>query len=418
MSSIQVPGTSRFFHGWWIVAVSAIGVSTTAHPFVLSSLGLFMKHFAAEFGWNRAQVSACITVLTISIALSLPVLGRLMDRHGVRAALLPSTLAFGLCLAAIPALVSELWHLAIAFLLIGSLGVGANTATYMYVLAAWFDKHRGLALGIGMAGMGLGLVYVPVVVQFLIDAYGWRAGYYGLSGIVLFVALPIIYIGIRNSPSDLGLQPDGATGTTTPKSASSDVGLELSAVLRSAEFWKLVSIFLLIAFVLNGLMPHLVPMLTDRGMPGSQAALVASAVGAAVLGGRILIGYLIDHIFAPYVAMFFFTLSAIGLAMFALGAVGPAAFAAAIMIGMSIGAELDLLAYLASRYFGLLAYGSVCGLLLASILCGSALAPLAYALWFETHGSYVGILALCVGANLLGVAITALLGRYPEWQGE
>ena len=158
-------------------------------------------------------------------------------------------------------------------------------------------------------------------------------------------------------------------------------------------------------------------MLTDRDMPASSAALVAASLGAAVLGGRILIGYLVDRFFAPYVAVFFFMLSAVGVGMFALGATGALAFVAAIMVGLSIGAELDFLAYLASRYFGLRAYGSVCGLLLAAILCGSALAPVTYALWFEAHGSYIGILGLCVIANLVAVAITALLGPYPDWQG-
>lgn len=404
-----------FFRGWWIVAVSMIGISSGTHPFVFASLGLFIKHFNAEFGWTRAQVSACITVLMVAIAISLPLVGRIIDRYGARAVLLPSTLVLGLCLSAIPGLVTELWHLGVIFLLLGTLGVGTNSVTYMPVFAAWFDKRRGLAIGIGMAGTGLGLIYVPVLVQTMIDAYGWRAGYYALSAIVLCLVLPLLFIAIRDTPAELGLQPDGASSDATPKSASKDVGLELSEVLRTAVFWKLVALFLVISFVLNGMLPHVVPMLTDRGMSAAAAALAASAVGVGVFGGRILIGYLVDHFFAPYVAIFFFTLSAIGVGILAFGTVGPIALVAALMIGLSIGAENDFLAYLASRYFGLRAYGVVCGLLLASVLCGTAFAPIAYATWFETYGSYVGILRLGVGATFVAVAIIALLGPYPDW---
>ena len=139
-------------------------------------------------------------------------------------------------------------------------------------------------------------------------------------------------------------------------------------------------------------------------------------VGAAVFVGRILIGYLIDRFFAPHVAVFCFTLSAIGVLVLALGASGPMAFMAAITIGLSFGAELDLLAYLASRYFGLRALGSVCGILLASILIGTAISPVAFALWFESAGSYIGILSLCVVINAIAMLITALLGPYPNWE--
>ena len=140
----------------------------------------------------------------------------------------------------------------------------------MHVLAAWFDRRRGLAIGIGMAGMGLGLIYVPIVVQSMIDSYGWRAGYYALAAIVLCGTLPLVLIGITNTPTELGLQPDGATGEAISDSASQEVGLELSAVLRTVDFWKLIAIFLVISFVLNGLLPHLVPMLTDPRHAGLQ----------------------------------------------------------------------------------------------------------------------------------------------------
>jgi len=405
-----------FFFGWWVVGVSVIGISASPAPMVLASFGLFMKQFSAEFGWSRSEISICMTVMTIALASCLPLVGRLLDRFGTRRVLLPSMLALTLCLAAIPLFADKLWHVVLLYGLIGSLSAGSNSVTYMHLLAAWFDKFRGLALGIGMSGMGLGFIYVPLLVQFMIDHGGWRAAFYTLSATVLCIAMPLAWWGVKDTPQALGLNPDGSGSGASPKSASKDVGMNLSEVLRRREFWMLVAIFLMTAFVLNGLIAHLAPMLTDRGMHNNTAALAASTVGAAVFAGRILIGYLIDRFFAPHVAIFFFSLSALGVAVLGLGAAGPMAFVAAITIGLSFGAELDLLAYLASRYFGLRALGSVCGILLASILVGTAISPVAFALWFESAGSYIGALGFSVILNAVAVLITALLGPYPDWE--
>jgi len=217
----------------------------------------------------------------------------------------------------------------------------------------------------------------------------------------------------------MGLQPDGATTKVEPpKATRKDVGFTTREVLRHREFWILSGIFVVLSFVLNGMLSAIVPMLVDRGMETSEAAAVAATEGLTVFISRIVIGYLIDRIFAPYVAIAFFTLSAIGIGFFALGAVDGLAFLGAILVGLSLGAEVDLLAYLTGRYFGLKTFGATYGLLFAAILTGTALGPLAFGVGYETTGSYTSILVICVAINVLAVALTALLGPYPDWEKE
>ncbi|MGH8247626.1 MAG: MFS transporter, partial [Gammaproteobacteria bacterium] len=379
-------------------------------------LGLFMIPFSAEFGWSRAEISFCSTILVATTALSLPFIGRLVDQFGSKLILVLSMLAMVACLAAVPMFVSEIWHLMIIFVLIGSLAAGTNSVPYMPVLSAWFDKYRGLAIGLSIAGIGLGYAYVPLLLQFLIDRFGWRSGYYALSGIVLLVSIPLVLLVFRESPADLGLKPDGSVSGPTPKATSRSVGLPVSAIIRHREFWMLVGVFAVLSFVLNGMLAHLVPMLVDRGMDSTTAAAVAATEGLTVFISRIVIGYLIDRIFAPYVAMFFFTLSAFGIGLFASGAVELMAFAAAVMVGLSLGAEIDILAYLTGRYFGLRAYGVAYGLLFSAVLAGTAIGPFVFGLGFDLSGSYDDVLLLCVGINIVAVLLTALLGRYPDWE--
>jgi len=295
--------SNRIFFGWWVVAVSTIGISAGPAPFILGSLGVFMNPLTSEFGWSRAEVSSCITIITIMAALCFPFLGRLIDRFGSRTILLPSLVVFALCLFAIPTLVSEYWHYAVVFFVVGTLGAGTNTISYVPVLSTWFDRRRGLALGIAASGIGLGFMYVPVLVQFMITNFGWRSGYFALSAVVIFVALPLVWIGIKGSPASMGLKPDGVEGGPAPNDAYRAVGFTPSQVLRNRMFWLLVVIFFVMSFVLNGLLTHIVPMLTDRNVPASTAALTAATAGGAVFISRIVVGFLIDRFFAPHVAI-------------------------------------------------------------------------------------------------------------------
>ncbi len=405
----------KIFYGWWIVFISMFGISTGAAPFIFASLGLFILPFNEEFGWNRAQISAILPVLIVAFMISMPLAGRLIDRIGTRKVLIPSTIAFGLGLAAIPTFVSELWHLALIFLFVGTCGVAANTQPYLRTISAWFNKKRGLAIGIAVSGIGLGYAYVPILVQSVINVAGWRSAYYVLSGFVIFAAVPLITIFLKESPAEIGQIPDGTKRIQAISgSESTSVGLTSSLAIRQKDFWLLSLIFLCIAFVLHGILPHLVPMLRDRGVSADTAAIVASVMGGTVFVSRILIGYIIDYFFAPRVALYFFALSAIGFFILSASSFLPMMYLAVIMIGLSLGAEIDLLAYLCGKYFGLRSFGEIYGLLFVGVLIGSAFGPVTFGYGFESTGSYSGILIVSAMVNIIALIILTRLGPYPD----
>ncbi len=413
-TSSETSRSNRVFYGWWIVGAAVVGLSTSPSQFAFASLGLFMAPLEGEFGWNRAEISLALTAFTVTLAFCLPLVGRLVDRVGSRKVLVPSILVCGACLAAIPAITS-LWQLLLIFALIGSLGAGANNLPYMLTISAWFDRRRGLAIGLAMAGAGFGFTYVPPLVQFMIDQHGWRSAYLTLAGITILVAAPVVGLVFRNTPGEKGLQPDGAGhdgGTGRPPGEG---GYTLGESLRSPTFWKLWTIFCLLSFSLYGLLPHLVPLLTDQGMSTADAALTASTVGVTIILSRAGIGYLIDHFFAPRVALLFVLMSAGGICLLAIAPSGWSALLAAVLIGLSIGAEIDLLAYLTTRYFGLANFGTVYGIMFAALLAGTSAGPVSFGLGYELTGSYVSILLLCAGFNAAASLMLAFLPRFPEF---
>jgi predicted MFS family arabinose efflux permease len=194
--------------------------------------------------------------------------------------------------------------------------------------------------------------------------------------------------------------------------ADEEEKIKLGELLRTPLFYQLFATFILLTFCLYGLFSNLVPMLLDRGMDTTNAALAASTVGITIIISRVVIGFLLDKFFAPRVGMVCFILSAIGMALLALGAVGPTAFLAAILFGFSIGAELDLLAYLITRYFGLSSFGMVYGILFAAFLGGVSVGPVVFGRLFDFYGSYVNILSICSFILVLTAVSMLFLPKY------
>ena len=398
------------YRGWWIVAVAAVAMSTGPGQFAFGAIALFIKPLGEEFGWDRAQVSLAATYFTIALAFSIPIIGQLVDRFGTRQVLLPSILVFAALLALPAFFVDTLWKLFLIYVLMGCLGAGANALPYLRTITTWFDSRRGLAIGIAMGGSGMGFAYVPPMVQHVIDTYGWRGGYLCLAVFTVLVTVPLVYFFLRDAPGEQGRAGarKGDTVNTPPA---------LLPLLASRLLWQLFLIFCLLSFALYGVLAHLAPMMSDRGMSTADAALVQSSLGIAIVMSRVFVGYLIDRFPATRVAFICFIISACGVSALAFGAVNAPAYFAALCIGLSLGAEIDMLAYLTSRYFGVANFGRIYGILFASFLVGTSLGPYIFGLAYENYGSYREVLMTAVVAILVSAGATLWLpgyGKKPE----
>ncbi len=405
-------GKQSFYYGWWITITSSVGLSSSPGQFVFGAMSLFIIPLTVEFGADCADVNFALTVFTVALALTSPFIGNIADRFGAKETLIPSLLIFGVLLAAVGLLVTDLWHLYIIFALIGFPAAGANALPFMRIIGEWFNKKRGLALGIAMAGGGAGFAYVPPMLRWVIEEYSWRYGYYVLAAIVLFISLPLSALVLKNKPSDMGLNIDNEHATEDKSTHEAGETLTLKQITGQRTFWILYLIFILLSFCLYGLLANLVPMLGDRGMSTVDAANVAAVLGIAIILSRAVIGYFLDRYFAPNVAIISILLSTVGIGLLAYGVAGAPAYLAALLVGLSIGTEFDLLAYLTSRYFGLKSFGLVYGLMFSAFLIGSATGPLTYGASFDHFGSYINVLIGCVVILLVTVGLFKLLPDY------
>jgi MFS family permease len=371
-------------------------------PIVFFTFGLFLGPVTREFGWDRATFSASLLVGHGCAAAAYPFLGRAIDRYGIRRVSLTSIGLFALSLASLSLTPpSPAVFIAMAGL-VGLLSAGQAPLPYAKAVSSWFDERRGLALGIAMTGIGIGATLVPQFARAVIDAYGWRAGYVALAALMFLVASPVVAIFIR--------EPDSHARTSTYGSVLP--GLTLGESVRSASFWLLAIPVFLVVTAINGIVGHLVPLLTDRGFAIGQATAALSAVGLSTIAGRLVSGYLLDRFFAPYVAAALFLLPLAGVGILAAGSGGPALILAATALGFGLGAEVDVIGFMVGRYFGLRAFGEIYGCMFAIFTVGTGLGPVLMGLSFDQTRSYQIALAAFGGALVCASVLVSRLGRY------
>jgi predicted MFS family arabinose efflux permease len=282
-------------------------------------------------------------------------------------------------------------------------GATAGPIAWTYLISSAFMASRGFALGIALSGTGLCAALLPQVTAMIVGEWGWRAAYLGLAGIILLVVLPAAALTLpRGRASDV-------TAGHRPAQAAS-----LSSVVRQPRFWLLTTSVACVYLAVAGASANLIPSLTDLGHSVAEAAGALSVFGLSIIFGRILVGLLVDRFWAPAVAGIFMVLAAAGCLAFTFDLPFAGYALASATLGMATGMELDMLAFLTARYFGIENYARYYSLLWISVAVSGAMAPFMYAIIFDTTGSYGAAFYLATGLLILSAVLILMLGPYPE----
>jgi predicted MFS family arabinose efflux permease len=276
----------------------------------------------------------------------------------------------------------------------------------------WFTRNRGMALAIMLVGTSLAALIVPRIANSAINAYGWRAAFPITALLPLLIALPIALLWFREPrveerPEGLGDKGGALYGHT------------LAVAIRTSRFWVLFASIIIIALAYGGAHIHMAQIMTLKGRP-ELVATALQVVGVGLLVGRLGVGWLFDRFWAPGVAFPALTLPAIACFILATNSEPSTglALAAAFLLGFAAGAESDVIAFLAARYFGMANYGRIYGLLYMPFGIGSAISPIVYGRVRDVTGNYDPMLMAAAAMFLVGGALLLLLGRYPDWSSK
>lgn len=358
------------------------------------SFSVFLKPLSAEFGWSRTALSGGFALAALTVAAASPAIGRLVDRYGSKATILPCAVVFSMGFASLGWLGGSLAQFYAVLFLIGLVGNGTTQLAFSRVVVQAFDKRRGIALAVMMGGSGVGSMVMPWLAQTWIDRWGWRPAFQAFGTMIFLLAVPLTVWLIPGSPA----KPDRRTRKGMP------------AGLRSPLFWRFVASFFLMSLAVNASLAHLSPLLTDRGFTAQTAALAASTLGAATLAGRALTGWLLDRWPAAWVSSILFAAGATGLICLSVKSNVELAFVSVALIGLGMGAEADIIPYLISRHFSMESFAELYGFSFSAFALAGALGPLIMGRAYDIAGSYDPVIALFGAA---GLAAAILINRTP-----
>jgi len=387
----------------WVRTLSGavVGSATGVSAMLLYTNGLFVGDLSREFGLTRAQFGLGVLLVSIALAAANPVVGWAVDRFSPKAPSVLGLLLLSAGFASLGAFVHSTGGYLALQTLVAFFGAASGPIAYTKFIGATFTRRRGLALGLTMTGIGCSAAVVPPLLAAVIASMGWRNGYFALAAIPLAGALGTAL-----------LFPSTSTARTSRPDAPTPASSEPADWLHSRVFWTLAATFAAMSLSFGGLLPHFVPMLTDGGLTPLAAGRIAGEIGLAVIASRLVVGYLLDRVFAPWIAIAICLVAAAGSLVLILNGIS-AASVTAIAIGLALGAELDLMGFLVARYFGLAQFGRIYGWQYCAFVLASGLGPLWVGAVRDATGTYVPALVACVAGLCVTCIGFLLLPRYP-----
>ncbi len=389
---------------------STIGLGTGTAFFSFAA-SLFVIPLTKEFGWTRGDMSVAGAVAFLGVTCAIPVIGWLIDRVGYRRVALFSGIMVAIIYIA-AALQPGTYAVYLALMAaLGVFGAGISSLVYTRPVIGWFDRQRGLALGLATAGTSVSIFLAPPIMQEIITVHGWRAAFYASAILTAVIGLPLALHLIGKPQLKHAVTSADLEVADVPRAATLN-GLDLREASRTVRFWLLVAALVAINIPGSGVVGQLAPLITDKGLTPPVVALVMSFYAVGLLSGRLGCGYCLDRFAAPMVAATFTLIPTFGCLLLLVPEPSFALAALAVtLIGVQQGSETDLLAYFISRSFGVRRYGSIYGAVATFGALSTLIGLLLFGQMHDATGSYDIALIIGAIAFVLGSASFFAIGR-------
>ena len=411
MNSKASSGIGEWRENWKLVLACSVGFSFFSLMTV--SLGVFMKPLGDEFGWSRTLLSAGVTIAAFIAALLSPFFGIVIDRFGPRRVALPGLVATIVAICAFGLVNGSAIQWLAMWTFYAIISISVKTTVWISAVARVFEKGRGLALGLVLAGTAVAQSVAPPLSQALIAAFGWRVAYVclGLGWGTTTLILSLLFL--KDGGANAGTVAAGKRGAEDFPQLP---GLSLPEALRNSAFWRIAIATLIVMTLTMGLAIHQFAILEDAGVSRAHAAALVSLIGVAGIAGKLVTGVLLDRFRANWFGGISIGLAAFAFAFLLDGIRTPTLVIIALLLsGYSAGTKLQIASYVTARYVGLKNFGAIYGIITSIVALGTGLGPMIAALSYDHLGGYSQFLIAGTVGCLLAGGLIASLPAYPNW---
>jgi len=384
------------------------------HALVFYAFGVFLKPLTVEFNWERGALSGAFSIALLLVGPFSILSGRLSDKYGPRILVTISGLSLGVGFL-LMSQINSLWQVYLIWGLFMGVGISCSFVPIISTIPRWFTKKRGIAIGIAVAGFGLGGVIVPPLAQWLISAFGWRQAYLILGLITFIVVIPLAQF-MKHSPQRVGLKPYGEDETIEDEHSLVTEGLSITQAIKTSRFWVWGLILFCFFFCIQVTIVHIVPHAVDIGVSPIIAASITSIIAGCSVIGKLSTGFLSDKVGSRLLLIACISLATLALLWLLFAKEIWMLYIFAVIFGIGYGGIVLLQTVISAELFGLGSLGMVLATLMFCGTIGGALgAPLAGSI-FDITGSYGLAFLICVIICALAIILSLILLKAKGWR--
>ena len=381
-------------------------------------LGLALVPMTDDLDISRSVLSSALLMFMIVSALAMPVVGRLIDRGGIRPMMAVGAVISAAAVA-LTAYSQSAWHVFALYGILYAIGFAATTVAPVSVLMSrWFPNNTGLASSAAITGNGTGQLVIIILVASFLPAIGWRGAYLWLGVVNAAVVVPIILLFVRNPPPSApapSANPHPPISCELPPAPAGDAPSQpIRAILTTVNFWMLIAMYIICGFQDFFVATHVVAFAQDRGVEDFFAGNILAFMGLAALMGVLMSGVLADRYGAvrPTILCFVLRIALFAYVSFMQDPISIAA--AALVYGFTFTITAPLTVVFARNIYGVAQLGSVSGLINMAHQIAGGLGALTGALIFDFTGSYTGAFVVMFALSILATAFTLAIRERPR----
>lgn len=418
LDQIKLSATQEWRANWTLVLAASLGFSFFS--VMLASTGLFMGPLGEEFHWSRTLLSSGPSIAVTMTALLGPFFGMLVDRFGTRRLVLPGLVLTMISISSFSLINGSQFQWLALWVVFGFVSVSIKSTAWTTAVVGVFEKSRGFALGLTLAGTAVAQSAVPPLGNFLITEFGWRAAFVwlalGWGGVTLVLCLLFLF-DVRDRAASKR-KADARAGRVPAREVPAvDLpGLTKSEAWRDSVLWRLAISNFIVMVLTMGLAIHLFPILTEAGVSRANAAWLTGLGGIAGIAGKLVTGVLLDRYRPNWIGGITLGAAALAFALLMDGIRSPTLIVIALLVnGYAAGTKTHITGFLTARYAGMKNFGAIYGVMSSLMALASGIGPMLAGFIYDSSGGYsLFLMAGTVGCAVGGLIIISM-PAYPEW---